>query len=171
MNENLLPGKALKQGVCTRLGTRFDTVERLIQSCFDFVCVINSCNRDSSKGSSEEYGAIKFVNEDFLSFNAILTCFIPIRRALTLLERSNLPNDMIVLHALEDINGKLRIIANVFSRGPNFPEIYTQKQPLASSTISAISGNPAYDFWAAICILHPWLHSCSLFQDASCVLI
>lgn len=167
MNEKLPAGKALKQEVPTRFGTTFDMVERFLLASSDVVRIIESSDQEAAKSASEVYDAIKCINSTFPSFQAIVTCFAPIRHAQTLLEAAETPTIMLVLPAVEDIKRKVQMIANGVRQGPLFSPVSPEDQSLASSTLAALDRIVLHDFWAASCLLHPGLRTLSFVHNTT----
>lgn len=77
MNDKILPGKALKEEVSTRLGSLCDTVERFIVASADVVSVINCSDQEAAKTANEAFDSIKFDNSSHPS--------LKVSRRLTLL--------------------------------------------------------------------------------------
>lgn len=80
-------------------------------------------------------------------------------------EACDSPKIMLILPALEDIKRKLRMIDNEVRQRPEFAEVSSEDQSLASSILFVLDRIILYHSWAATCLLHPRLRTLSFVQD------
>lgn len=80
-----------------------------------------------------------------------------------MLEAAESPTVMMVLPALEELNGKLKIILNGVRLNPDFNTVPTMDESLAFEALNALHRIIYYDMWPAAFMFHPGLRGLLFF--------
>lgn len=165
LNEKLPSGKALMQEVPTRFGTTFDMVKRFVEGSPYVVQTIEAAEQESSSKASDLLDAIQVSDGVYISFEAIVKCFAPIRHAQTTLECVSSPTLTMVLPIIQQIKTSLSFTQRGIQQADSSTPISSIAQTLAQHTLNAMDRINMHDLWVAACLIHPGLRSLSFFTD------